>query len=69
MKSNYDKELKSVISLLCEMANMGTLEQGQKEAVTNEINGLRRATRSHDPAKIRAAVGRVARLFLRAHGR
>jgi hypothetical protein len=69
VKSNQDKELKSVISFLRELAEMGTLEQGQKEAMTKEINNLRKAVRSHDPAKIRAAVGRVARIFLRVNGR
>ena len=69
MRSNQDKELRSVISLLRELADMGTLEQGQKETITKEINNLRRAVRSHDPAKIRAAVGRVARIFLHVNGR
>ena len=69
MKSNFDRELKSVISLLCEMANLGTLEQGQREAIEKEIHSLRRANRTNDPAKIRVAVSRVARIFLRAHGR
>ena len=69
MKRNFDKELKSVISFLHELANMGTLEQGQKESVTKEINNLRRAVRRHEPAKIQEAVGRVARIFLSVNGR
>ncbi len=69
MQSHHDKELKAVISFLQELADLGTLEQGQKESITKEINNLRKAGRSHDPEKLRAAVGRVARIFLRMNGR
>jgi hypothetical protein len=69
MRTNQDTELKSVISFLRELADAGTLEPGQKEAITKEIHKLRRAIRSHDPAKIRAAVANVARIFLCMHGR
>jgi hypothetical protein len=69
MRNHHDKELKSVISFLLELADKGTLELGQKEALTKAINNLRRANRSDQPAKIRAAVDRVVRVFLRVNGR
>jgi len=69
MRSNQDKVLKSVITLLRELADSGTLELGQRETITKEINNLRRAVRAHDPIKIRVAVGRVATIFLRLNGR
>lgn len=69
MKSHHDKELKSVISYLKELADSGTLEQGQKEAISEAIKNLRRASRTRDPDKILAAVSHVARIFLRVSGR
>lgn len=65
MQSHHDKELKAVISFLQELVDLGTLGQGQKESITKEINNLRRAARSHDLAKVQAAIGRVAKTFLR----
>jgi len=69
LKSHHDKELRSVISFLLELAEQGTLELGQKEALTKAINNLRRTVRGHDLAKIRKAIGQIARIFLRVKGR
>jgi hypothetical protein len=63
-----DRELKAVISILNEMANSGTLEYGQKEAISKSINALRRAARKRDPNEIRAAIALVARIFIRTQG-
>ena len=64
-----EKNLKSVIVLLRTLANDGTMEQGQKKEIEQSIVELRRAYRSPDPEKLRKAVDRVARIFLRTHGR
>jgi len=69
MRNHHDKELKAVISLLLELTDKGALERGHEEALAKAINDLRRANRSHDPAKMRAAVGRVAQIFLSVNDR
>lgn len=63
-----DKNLKAVASLLQKLAAKGTLEQGQEQAANKALMNLRRALRTNDAAKIRAAIGRFASLFLRNYG-
>lgn len=63
-----DKNLKAVASFLRKLAAKGTLEQGQEQAATKALMNLRRALRTNDAAKIRAATGRFAALFLRHYG-
>lgn len=64
-----DENLKAIIDFLQQLVARGTLEQGQAEALKKSISDLRRARRSHDPARIWAAVDRVARTILRTQGR
>jgi hypothetical protein len=61
--------IKRAIALLREMADLETLEQRQRNAILNTISGLRRARRSHDPAKILQAVNSVCKIFLPMHDR
>ena len=63
-----DKDLKAVASFLRKLSAKGTLEQGQEQAANRALMNLRRALRTNDAAKIRAAIGRFAALFLRHHG-
>lgn len=64
MKRN-DENIKAVVNLLQKLAARGTLEMGQAEELKKSLSELRRARRSQKPAKIWAAVDRVARVFLR----
>jgi len=68
MKRN-DESLKAIVSLLRERMAEGTLEPGQTQVLAGCISDLCRARRSHDPARIWAAVDRVARAFLRLNGK
>lgn len=64
-----EKNLKSVIVLLRTLANDGTMELGQEEEIEQGIVDLVRAYWNPDPRELRKAVDRVARIFLRTHGR
>lgn len=63
------KNLKAVIVLLRTLANNGTMELGQKEAIEQSIIELMRAYSNPNPAELRKAIDKVARIFVRTHGR
>jgi hypothetical protein len=64
MKRN-DESLKAIIAYLRARMDKGAKEPGQTQVLARCITDLCRVRRSHDPAKIWAAVDRVARAFLR----
>ncbi|MGH7228404.1 MAG: hypothetical protein ACREIH_04240 [Nitrospiraceae bacterium] len=58
------KNLKSIVARLRVMVDRGRLESRQMEAATKAIKDLARALNARDLRRIRAAIGRLARVFL-----
>jgi hypothetical protein len=68
VRTDVDKKLKAVTSFLQGVLARGDLETGQRKTILRAIQKLRKAARSNDPAKMRAAVANVASIFLAMYG-
>ncbi len=64
--SRYNKETERAIGRLQAMASLGTLERETKENFVREIESLRHAIEIDSRKEVQAAVGRLARLFVKA---
>jgi hypothetical protein len=60
----HQKNLRSIIARLRVMVGRGKLESRQMEAATKAIKELARALNARDLRRVRAAVDRLARVFL-----
>ena len=62
------KNLKSIIARFRVMVDRGKLESRQMEAATKAIKDLEHALSTRDLRRVRAAVDRLARVFLSGEG-
>ena len=63
------KNLKSILARLRALGDRGSLESGQMEAATKAVKELSHALSARDLRRVRAAIDRLARVFLSSEDR